>query len=75
MAGTPVPEESPKFGLKATVAALIFAVAVLGGFSAATAVSYEDDKGHDDHGEEHGEDHSDDEHDENHADEGEEHSE
>jgi hypothetical protein len=66
MAGTPVPEKSLKFGWKATVAGLIFALAVLGGFSAATAVSYEDDKGHDDHGEEH---------DEDHADEGEEHSE
>ena len=70
MAGTPVPEETPKLGWKATVAGLVFALAVLGGFSAATAVSYED-KGHDDHGEEHGDDHSDEEHgeDEEHGDE------
>lgn len=59
MAGTPVPEESPKLGWKATVAGLVFALAVLGGFSAATAVSYED-KGHDDHGEEHSDDDGDD---------------
>ncbi len=56
MAGTPVPEDSPKLGWKATVAGLIFALAVLGGFSAATAVSYEGDKSHDDgNGEEHSE--------------------
>ncbi|MDW3176897.1 MAG: hypothetical protein R8J94_05895 [Acidimicrobiia bacterium] len=59
MAGTPVPEDSPKLGWKATVAGLIFALAVLGGFSAATAVSYEGDKGH---GDDHGEEHSDDDH-------------
>lgn len=57
MAGTPVPEDSPKLGWKATVAGLIFALAVLGGFSAATAVSYEGDKSHGDElGEEHSED-------------------
>lgn len=63
MAGTPVPEESPQLGWKATVAGLVFALLVLGGFSAATAVSYEDDKSHgDDHGEELSEDdHADDE--------------
>lgn len=59
MAGTPVPEEGPKLGWKATVAGFVFAAAVLGGFSAATAVSYED-KGYDDHSDDHGEEHGDD---------------
>lgn len=61
MAGTPVPEEQPKLGWKATVAGLIFALAVLGGFSAATAISYDDDHGAD-HGEEQNEDHADETH-------------
>lgn len=76
MAGTPVPEEQPKLGWKATVAGLIFALAVLGGFSAATAISYDD--GHDDnHGEEHSEDHADETHsdDEHGGDESDEHAE
>ncbi len=59
MAGKPQPEEQPQLGWKATVAGLIFALAVLGGFGAATAISYDDD---------HGEDHSE-EQDQNHADE------
>lgn len=42
MAGTPVPEETPKLGWKATVAGFVFAAAVLTGFGVATAVSYED---------------------------------
>lgn len=58
MAGTPEPEETPELGWRATVAGLVFALLVLGGFSAATAVSYEDDKSH---GDDHGEEHSDDE--------------
>ena len=66
MAGTPVPEETPKLGWKATVAGFIFAAAVLGGFSAATAASYED-KG-DKYGDDHGDDHSDDDHSDDHSD-------
>lgn len=61
MAGTPVTEEAPKLGWKATVAGFVFAAAVLSGFGVATAVSYED-KGHDkdsaDHSDDHGDDHS-----------------
>lgn len=61
MAGSAVPEETPKLGWKATVAGFVFAAAVLGGFSAATAVSYED-KGYDTHGDDHADDgHTDDE--------------
>ena len=52
MAGSPVPEETPKLGWKATVAALVFAFAVLGGFGIATAIAVDGD---DDHGEEHSE--------------------
>lgn len=63
MAGTPVPEETPKLGWKATVAGFIFAAAVLSGFGVATAVSYED-KGYDKDSGEHAED-------EDHADESE----
>ena len=54
MAGTPVPQETPKLGWKATVAGFVFAAAVLTGFGVATAVSYEDkgyDKGAGEHSE------------------------
>jgi hypothetical protein len=59
VAGSPEIEEAPKLGLKATIAGLVFALVVLGGFSAATAASYEDDGGQgDEHGEElEGDDH------------------
>lgn len=61
MAGSPVPEASPKLGIKATIAGLVFALTVLVGFGAATAASYEDTNDHgDDHGESHDDDHSDD---------------
>ncbi|MFT7476142.1 MAG: hypothetical protein ACI81L_003090 [Verrucomicrobiales bacterium] len=56
MAGSPETEETPKLGLKATIAGLVFALIVLGGFSAATAASYED------HGDDHGADEAEAEH-------------
>lgn len=52
MAGNSTPEPSPQLGWKATVAGLIFALAVLGGFGVATAISTDQDS---DHGDEHGE--------------------
>lgn len=55
MAGSPPPVDTPKLGIKATVAGLIFAAAVLAGFGVATASSYEDSFHHDD---EYGDDHS-----------------
>ena len=77
MAGTPVPEETPKLGIKATVAGLIFVVSILAGFGVATAASYEDSTDHgDDHSEDHGDDHSEDHADDDHADDhGDDHSE
>lgn len=51
MAGTTPQEPTPKLGWKATVAGLVFALAVLGGFGAATAIAYDGDSG-DDHSEE-----------------------
>ena len=59
MAGSPEVEETPKLGIKATIAGLVFALVVLGGFGAATAASYEDDG---DHGDDHGEEHETDDH-------------
>ncbi len=61
MAGPVEPEPKPDLGWKATVAGLVFAAAILIGFGAATAASYDGDKAHyDDHGEEYGDDdHSD----------------
>lgn len=67
MAGNPVPEETPKFGWKATVAALVFALSVLGGFGVATAIAVD---GADDHGEEHSEETEDHSEDEGHSDQG-----
>lgn len=72
MAGSSEPVENPKLGVTATIAGLIFALSVLGGFGISTAVAVDLD---DDHGEEHSEDtdsHGDDEHgEEEHSDEGE----
>ena len=75
MAGSSEPVETPKLGIKATIAGLVFALAILVGFgiSTAAAVDLEDDHS-DDHGEEHSDDgdsHDDDEHEEEHGDEGE----
>ena len=66
MAGSPQPEpEQPKLGAKATVAGLIFALLVLGGFGAAVAAQADDDghgdESHETHDED-GEDHSDEAH-------------
>lgn len=73
MAGPAPVVEKPKLGRGATIAGLIFALLVLTGFSAGTAVSYRDSvsESHgDDHGEEYGDDHSDEESaDDDHADE------
>jgi hypothetical protein len=64
MAGTtePAPEQ-PKLGAKATLAGLIFALLVLGGFGAAVAAQSDDDghgddshEVHDEDGDSHGED-------------------
>ncbi len=71
MAGSPTPVDAPKLGIKATIAGLVFVLAILAGFGAATAASYEDrssDYG-DDYGEEYGDDHSDDDYsDDDHSD-------
>ncbi len=65
MAGSNEPVETPKLGIKATIAGLVFALAVLGGFGISTAVAV-------DLGDDHGEEQSDDEHgEEEHSDEGE----
>jgi len=68
MAGTPPPVETPKLGMKATIAGLVFALTILAGFGAATAASYDGDKAKydDDHGEEHDDGHKDDEHSDDH---------
>lgn len=67
MAGTPEPEPSVEHGWRATVFALLFAGAVLGGAGIATAISAPD--GHDDKVEVDGADHSDDDNsDEDHGD-------
>ena len=55
MAGSTPPEDTPKLGVKATIAGLIFALVVLGGFGAATAASYEDTNDHGDETESHDE--------------------
>lgn len=68
MAGTTPEEPTPKLGWKATVAGLVFALAVLGGFGAATAIAYDGDSG-DDHSEE-TESHDDDSGDDEHSEEG-----
>lgn len=39
MAGTTTPEPAPKLGWKATVAGVLFALAVLGAFGASTAIA------------------------------------
>ena len=52
MAGSSEPVETPKLGLKATIAGLVFALAVLVGFGISTAAAVDLD---DDHGEEHSE--------------------
>lgn len=64
MAGSPQPApEQPKLGMKATIAGAVFALAILAGFGAATAASYEGDSGYDDdYGSEYDDDHSDDDH-------------
>lgn len=67
MAGSSEAAETPKLGIKATIAGLVFALAVLGGFGISTAVAVDFD---DDHGEEHSDD-SDSHEDEGHSDEGE----
>jgi hypothetical protein len=69
MAGSAEPEETPKFGWKATAAALVFALAVLGGFGVATAIAVDGDSD-DDHGEEHSEEAEDHDEAEDHSDEG-----
>jgi hypothetical protein len=73
MAGSSEPVETPKLGIKATIAGLVFALAVLVGFGISTAAAVDLD---DDHGEEHSEDidshDDDDDHgEEEHSDEGE----
>ena len=68
MAGTTPEEPTPKLGWKATVAGLVFALAVLGGFGAATAIAYDGDSG-DDHSEE-TESYDDDSGDDEHTEEG-----
>ncbi|RZV47423.1 MAG: hypothetical protein EX269_04790 [Acidimicrobiales bacterium] len=57
MAGTtePAPEQ-PKLGIKATIAGLIFALLVLGGFGAAVAAQADDDGYGDDKQEVHSDD-------------------
>lgn len=69
MAGPVEPEPKPDLGWKATVAGLVFAAAILVGFGAATAASYDGDKDkYDDHGEEYGDDHGDEYDDDDHGD-------
>ena len=68
MATSPPPQDSPKLGMKATIAGLVFVLAILSGFGVATAVSYEDNMHHDDHGDDYGDDHSEDDHDDDHSD-------
>lgn len=74
MAGSPPPvEDTPKLGIKATIAALVFVVTILGGFGAATAASFNNsdaDHGNDSH---EADDHGDDSHDDDHSDEGDSH--
>ncbi len=65
MAGTPPPVDTPKLGIKATVAGLVFALTILAGFGAATAASYDADAGKkdkygDENSDEYGDDHSED---------------
>jgi hypothetical protein len=60
MAGSSEPVETPKLGIKATIAGLVFALAVLVGFGISTAAAVDFD---DDHGEEHSDSHDDAEHD------------
>lgn len=79
MAGSAPMEETPKLGRAATITGFLFVVLILTGFSAATAVSYEDSVSHD-HDEEyaddgHGEDdHAEDDHGEDdHAEDGDDH--
>ncbi len=73
MAGSAPVEEAPKLGRAATITGFLFVLLILTGFSAATAVSFEDsvskihaedDHGDDDHaGDDHGDDdHADDDH-------------
>lgn len=45
MAGTPEPEPQVEHGWRATIFALVFAAAVLGGAGVATAISAPDDHG------------------------------
>jgi len=60
MATSPPPEDGPKLGIKATIAGLVFVLAVLSSFGVATAVSYEDNMHYDDHSgdDDHSDDHS-----------------
>jgi len=42
MAGPAIPEPKPELGMKATIAALVFALTILVGFGIATAATFED---------------------------------
>ena len=67
MAGSAPIEETPKLGRAATITGFIFVLLILTGFSAATAVSFEDSVSQD-HAEDHADDHADDHGEDDHAD-------
>lgn len=68
MAGSAPVVEKPKLGRAATITGFVFVLLILTGFSAATAVSYEDKVGEYYSSDDHGDDHADDDHSDDHAD-------
>ncbi len=66
MAGSAPIEETPKLGRAATITGFIFVLLILTGFSAATAVSFEDSVSQD-HAEDHADDHAEDDHADDHG--------